>query len=173
MAQTIIKLQEVIILSSFRGAYWVVHRRCFSNVYLYSTLTTNAASVSNYNHDVNLFLVMAYWLPSFIPRSIIFWRLLLGIWWYDFSSQSEQQVLRHRKLDHKKKIRWNCILFPTSTCFPHALFMFLHYFIHRTITSPEMDWNALFFVDLANCRDKCQYTLTAKNSKWLALHKTL
>lgn len=45
---------------------------CFSNVYLYSTLTTNSASVSNYNHDVNLFLFMAYWLPSFIPSSIIF-----------------------------------------------------------------------------------------------------
>lgn len=57
---------------SFSSAYWVVHRVCFSNVYLYSTLTTNSASISNYNHDVNLFRFMAYWLPSFIPSSIIF-----------------------------------------------------------------------------------------------------
>ncbi len=64
------------------GAYWVVHRVCFSNVYLYSTLTTNSASISNYNHDVNLFLFMAYWLPSFIPSSIIFedWFFVLMIW---------------------------------------------------------------------------------------------
>lgn len=44
------------------------------NVYSYSTLTTNSASVSNFNHDVNLFPVTPYWLPSLIPSSIIFSR---------------------------------------------------------------------------------------------------
>lgn len=41
-----------------------------SNAYLYSTLTTNA-SISNRNHDVNLFLVTPYWPPSSLPGSII------------------------------------------------------------------------------------------------------
>lgn len=71
-------------------AYCAVHTACCSNVYSYSTLTTNAAAVSNFNHDVNLFPVMAYWLPSLIPSSIIFWRLLLGFWWYAFSRQSQK-----------------------------------------------------------------------------------
>lgn len=44
----------------------------FPNVYSYSTLTTNSASVSNFNHDVNLFPVTPYWPPSLIPSSIIF-----------------------------------------------------------------------------------------------------
>lgn len=79
IAETITELWDAIILVSFRDVYCVVHRGCFSNVYLYSTLTTNSASISNYNHNVNLFLFMAYWLPSFIPSSIIFWRLLLSI----------------------------------------------------------------------------------------------
>lgn len=51
--------------------------RCFhgdSNVHLYSTLTT----ISDHNRGVNLFLVMPYWPPAFLPSSIIFGRLLLG-----------------------------------------------------------------------------------------------
>lgn len=105
------------------GAYWVVHRVCFSNVYLYSTLTTN--SISNYNHDVNLFPFMAYWLPSFIASSIIFWRLLLVIWWCEFSSQSGHQIQqREGKLVCKNQVKnviylyWFCNIlstFPFST----------------------------------------------------------
>lgn len=64
----------------------------FPNVYSYSTLTTNSASASNFNHDVNLFPVTAYWLPSLIPSSIIFFRdcflFFCWWWWCDFSRQS-------------------------------------------------------------------------------------
>lgn len=69
----------------------------FPNVYSYSTLTTNSASVSNFNHDVNLFPVTPYWLPSLIPSSIIFsWDCFLFFlfccscwwWWCAFNRQS-------------------------------------------------------------------------------------
>lgn len=185
--ETVIKLWEAIILVSFRGAYCVVHRVCFSNVYLYSTLTTNSASISNYNHDVNLFLVMAYWLPSFIPSSIIFWRLLLGIWWCEFSSQSGHQIQKDSALVHKNQVKhggcpwWYRTLFPTCTCFlcgrAQKISMFflsdLLCSICRFIASPEMAWNVIFRQDVANYWDKWQRTLTAENSKRQVSYKTL
>lgn len=40
--ETINEQRDAIISVSFRDAYWVAHRVCFSNVYLYSTLTRNS-----------------------------------------------------------------------------------------------------------------------------------
>lgn len=184
--ETVIKLWEAIILVSFRGAYCVVHRVWFSNVYLYSTLTTNSASISNYNHDVNLFLVMAYWLPSFIPSSIIFWRLLLGIWWYEFSSQSGHRIQKDSELVCKNQVthggcpRWYCTLFPICTCSPcgrlkrfQCSLSDLLCSICRFIASPEMAWDVIFLQDVANYWDKWQHTLTAENSKLQASYRTL
>lgn len=74
--------QKKILPNSRKPLFWCVielYTAWLSNVYLYSTLTTHSASISDYNHDVNLFLFMAYYFPSFTPSFIIFWRLLLSI----------------------------------------------------------------------------------------------
>lgn len=73
---------------------------------MYSTLTTDPVSISNYNHDVNLFLFMAYWLPSFIPSSIIFEDCFLLFDDVEFTSQSGHQIQqRDGKLVHKNQVK--------------------------------------------------------------------
>lgn len=146
--RTEIRFGEPLFWCHSGTAYCGVHTACCSNVYSYSTLTTNAAAVSNFNHDVNLFPVMAYWLPSLIPSSIIFWRLLLGFWWYAFSRQSQKgEQVGAQKSGRAQRTSMAMLLFishphefPYCDEAPKKPVFFLLDSICRIITSPEMNF---------------------------------